>query len=558
MYKPTMNDLTDAELLHRYQREGNVQAFDMLVVRYRGLVYATSRRWIEDPSDIEDVTQAVLLILYQKAPRLHGEQRLAAWLYKTCQLVARNHLRNRSVRQRRESRSMEETARQQEQDQEALWARIDADMNLALDNLSPPDRELVLLRFLMGLSVREVGDAMRISEGAAQMRLSRAVQRLRDWFVKQGVVLSVATLVTILEEKASEATSVAGADFSPTSSNTTALALAKGTLIQMRNILLVKVGLLAVVTLTGTVGIGRAVQTAFPAETVRLETRLSTGAMQSESQESPTLEQIIGEIEKSESRLRTFEATVQVSGNGVPGQTTRLAYAADNSYWGYKNVTQTTEQDGSGSTQLFDGSSTYLLATIRQRNGNITQQAEQFSGNDAIGRGAWQLNTLHFGVLSAQGFPISRHLRSGKYSVSGVIQNTQFGMVYVVTGEDSLVGPSSLDPKAGRTVPTNGIDTRFIKHRTFWIAPKYGWLSLQQKEGDTILNGERLPSNLDYRATELARYGDTWIPIAGVEEMNGSPLLTATAQSVRVNQTPQSRFTWSAPAGVTVQNNASR
>jgi peroxiredoxin len=75
----------------------------------------------------------------------------------------------------------------------------------ALNELEDADRQVVLLRFFDGKSMRELGQAFGITEDAAKMRVSRAVDRLRTRFSGHGVTCGAAALGALLTERAVEA-----------------------------------------------------------------------------------------------------------------------------------------------------------------------------------------------------------------------------------------------------------------------------------------------------------------------------------------------------------------
>jgi hypothetical protein len=64
----------------------------------------------------------------------------------------------------------------------------------AIASLDEKDRNAIVLRFIKGVSLREVGAALGWSEGAAKKRVSRAVEKLRIFFGHRGVALSGAVL----------------------------------------------------------------------------------------------------------------------------------------------------------------------------------------------------------------------------------------------------------------------------------------------------------------------------------------------------------------------------
>src|SRR5205823_8180803 len=72
----------------------------------------------------------------------------------------------------------------------------------ALAKLAAADRSAVAMRFLQGKSMREVGDAMGVSEEAARKRVNRAVAKLRTFFVRRGVSIDSARFASGLARQA--------------------------------------------------------------------------------------------------------------------------------------------------------------------------------------------------------------------------------------------------------------------------------------------------------------------------------------------------------------------
>jgi hypothetical protein len=68
----------------------------------------------------------------------------------------------------------------------------------ALAQLAPRDRDALLLRFFQNQPLRQVGEALGVSEDAAKQRVSRAVEKLRHYFARHGVTASSAALTGFL------------------------------------------------------------------------------------------------------------------------------------------------------------------------------------------------------------------------------------------------------------------------------------------------------------------------------------------------------------------------
>jgi RNA polymerase sigma factor (sigma-70 family) len=91
-------DVTDAELLRRFQHQRDADAFAQLLERYASLVWGVCRRilWLE--SDCEDAFQATFLALLRRPEAVDPSQSLGAWLHTVAGRVAHRTL-TRSRRQ---------------------------------------------------------------------------------------------------------------------------------------------------------------------------------------------------------------------------------------------------------------------------------------------------------------------------------------------------------------------------------------------------------------------------------------------------------------------------
>ena len=70
------------------------------------------------------------------------------------------------------------------------------------------DRDAVLLRYFKNHDLRTVGATLGISDDAAQKRVSRAVERLREFFAKRGVTVGASGLAVVISANAVQAAPV--------------------------------------------------------------------------------------------------------------------------------------------------------------------------------------------------------------------------------------------------------------------------------------------------------------------------------------------------------------
>lgn len=192
-----MNDQTDSQLLRAYAEERSEAAFAELVRRHMDFVYSAGLRMVCDAHLAEDVTQGVFVALAKQAGQLMGHPVLSGWLHRTAQNIAAQTVRT-DVRRR--NREKEATAMKEllSAGTDAAWEDIAPHLDAALGELNEPDRDALLLRYFERKSAREMAETLGISDEAAQKRVNRAVDRLREAFAQRGVTVGASGLVLLI------------------------------------------------------------------------------------------------------------------------------------------------------------------------------------------------------------------------------------------------------------------------------------------------------------------------------------------------------------------------
>jgi len=186
--------MTDCQkLLTEYAETGSESAFRVLVGRYVNLVYSTALRLVNGETQLaEDVSQTVFIGLARKAGALSRQVMLGGWLYRHTYHVATKAVRREQRRHAREREAVEMNTLQN--DTEEIARRVRPILDEALMQLGNEDRKAILLRFFEERDFRAVGAALNVSEDAARMRVSRAVDKLHSILKRRGVVLPAAGL----------------------------------------------------------------------------------------------------------------------------------------------------------------------------------------------------------------------------------------------------------------------------------------------------------------------------------------------------------------------------
>lgn len=165
-------------------------------------MYSTAKRRLANPSLAEDITQIVFIRFAKNPPKVKSPGELAAWLHRTTVHVTVDLWRSES---RRRAREMEAVIMEPVMPEAAIWEEISPKLDEALNQLDEDDRQALLLRFFSEKSMREVGAMLGVSEDAAKMRVSRALERLRTQMRVTATACTAAVLGTLLAEHSVEA-----------------------------------------------------------------------------------------------------------------------------------------------------------------------------------------------------------------------------------------------------------------------------------------------------------------------------------------------------------------
>ena len=193
----------DLDLLGQFTREQSQDAFTELVNRHLNLVYSAALRQVRSPEVAEEVCQSVFSNLACHAATLNPDTVLTAWLYQVTRHTAIDVVRREARRQAREQIACQMS--DMNDPTAANWTQIEPLLDEAMQSLEDTDRTALLLRYFENKSLREVGEAIGASEDAAQKRVSRALERLRDFFGERKVTVGASGLAALVSANAIQA-----------------------------------------------------------------------------------------------------------------------------------------------------------------------------------------------------------------------------------------------------------------------------------------------------------------------------------------------------------------
>jgi RNA polymerase sigma-70 factor (ECF subfamily) len=182
-------DLDTARLITRLQA-GERQAFADLYARYFDRVYGYLRVLLKDSHEAEDVAQHVFIKLMSGLPSYERRgQPFRAWLFIVVRNQARDHLRSTrrvdpmapaEISDRQEQISAEGGGEVDGPDLRALSWVTNQDLLVLIERLPETQRQVLALRYMMGLPVHEIADVVGSTSNHVSVMLYRATGFLRE------------------------------------------------------------------------------------------------------------------------------------------------------------------------------------------------------------------------------------------------------------------------------------------------------------------------------------------------------------------------------------------
>ena len=172
------NELMDDRTLFDRCREGDELAWEHLVRRYQARICSIAYNYTGSEEEALDVAQEVFIRVWKRLDTCRDPERFAAWLLRIARNACLDHLRRRKVRPpaqdvpAAEMYALADTsprpdAELEKQDQRDV-------LEVAIQRLSPINREAILLKDIQGLPLEEMADMLDLPLGTVKSRCSRA------------------------------------------------------------------------------------------------------------------------------------------------------------------------------------------------------------------------------------------------------------------------------------------------------------------------------------------------------------------------------------------------
>lgn len=186
MLDKNLTELSDEELIAEFQRNSTLQAFEILVQRYKNPLTNFVYRFLGDYESCSDVVQETMIKFYRNKDSYKSIAKFSTWIYTIAGNLARTEYQRRRRRQIFSINSYGEEKENYEIPDESYRPDVMTDSGIkdkiiqnALLKISTAYREAVILRDIQELSYEEIAEIMRIEVGTVKSRINRGRAQLQ-------------------------------------------------------------------------------------------------------------------------------------------------------------------------------------------------------------------------------------------------------------------------------------------------------------------------------------------------------------------------------------------
>lgn len=159
-------------------------AFLKLVNQHKGILYKASRIYADSVEDREDLQQEILIQLWKSYQNFKGNSEFSTWMYRVAINTAITYLKKEKQR----STSHAEAPTHFEVQQEDYNPTKDRQLEIfysAVQELNSLEKA-VIFYFMEGMSHKEIGSNLGLSEGNARVKLNRTKEKIQQIIKKSG------------------------------------------------------------------------------------------------------------------------------------------------------------------------------------------------------------------------------------------------------------------------------------------------------------------------------------------------------------------------------------
>ncbi len=171
----------DFELINRFL-SGEEVAFNLIVKKYQKKIYWHARQMMGNHLDADEVTQEVLIVIYNKLKNFNFNSSLYTWIYKIVTTRSLNQIRRKQIKR---FFSIDDKDEVELQDKHDIVEELDSKEKLErvkkmLQKIPPKQRQIFIMRNFEDLSYEEISEITGKSVGGLKANYFHALKKILE------------------------------------------------------------------------------------------------------------------------------------------------------------------------------------------------------------------------------------------------------------------------------------------------------------------------------------------------------------------------------------------
>jgi RNA polymerase sigma-70 factor, ECF subfamily len=164
--------VTSDEELMASAAQGDLNAFEQIVLRHQASVWRVAYRFVGNPAEAQDITQIVFLKLFEAAPRYHPTALLKTYLFRIVHTTCIDHSRKNRLT------TLDDPSEVPDDSPSVIDSIIrherDKTIKQVIEALPLRQRSAITLRYEAELPIRDIANILKVTEKAVERLLAHA------------------------------------------------------------------------------------------------------------------------------------------------------------------------------------------------------------------------------------------------------------------------------------------------------------------------------------------------------------------------------------------------
>ncbi|MEQ8520509.1 MAG: RNA polymerase sigma factor [Cytophagales bacterium] len=180
LLKRKKDKLSDEELVKKIVISDDLSYFVEIYDRHIKMVYQKCLGFTKDQAEAKDLAHDVMVKIYLSLKKFNHKAKFSTWIYR----ITYNHCIDHENKKRKRNLSEEDIEWINENsgilepdDSELTKISVDQ-LNDLLNEISPSEKSILLMKYQDGLSIKEIGKIVEKNESAVKMKLKRSKEKI--------------------------------------------------------------------------------------------------------------------------------------------------------------------------------------------------------------------------------------------------------------------------------------------------------------------------------------------------------------------------------------------